>query len=354
MKYLKIYQPFSLECGETLHEIDLAFTTQGTLNAQRDNVIWICHALTANADPSDWWSGLVGEGKLFDPGKYYIICANILGSCYGATNANSRNPATGQRYGCNFPIITIRDIVKSHRLLQETLGIQKIKLGIGGSMGGQQLLEWAIQDPSLFENLCVLATNAQHSPWGIAFNEAQRMALEADLTLYADSTEAGKKGLEAARAMALLSYRNYETFNRTQRDDSEALEGFRATTYERYQGTKLSNRFTALAYRSLTKSMDSHNVGRGRGGVARALSLITAKTLVIGIQSDILFPIEEQKILADYIPKSTYKVIDSPYGHDGFLIENGAITRAINDFLTNKKSLRAVSLNMPMRLAACN
>lgn len=330
-------QALALESGAILPKLEIAYCTFGELNAAKDNAVWICHALTANADASDWWEGLVGEGKLFDPAKHFIVCANMLGSCYGTTGATHINPETGEIFGRDFPLITLRDMVHSHQILQRHLGIEKIKLAIGGSMGGQQALEWAVMEPQLFENICLLATNARHSPWGIAFNEAQRMAIEADPTLLDGSPEAGRKGLETARAIAMLSYRNYLTFEETQAENSdEKKEDFRASSYQRHQGFKLWKRFDVLSYLTLSKAMDSHNVGRGRGGVEAALQRIQAKTLVIGIQSDVLFPVEEQVFLAKHIPGARLEIIDSLYGHDGFLIENEAIANLIRSLLKPK------------------
>ena len=336
MKTLKSYRPFPLECGATLSALEIGYHVYGTLNAERNNVIWIGHALTADSNAAEWWSGLVGPGRLFDPNAYFIVCANMLGSCYGATNANSVDPITGQPYGKNFPIITIKDVINSHEILRKTLNINTIKLGIGGSMGGQQILEWSITKPLLFESICLIATNAKHSPWGIAFNESQRMALKVDATLYSNVPNAGKLGLEAARAMALLSYRNAETYNKTQHDDSEDIAGFRATTYQQYQGQKLSKRFKALSYLSVTYTMDSHNVGRHRGSVEAALASVQSRALVVGIQSDILFPIDEQLYIAEHIPNATFKTIDSPYGHDGFLIEYKQLESLLKSFMAVK------------------
>jgi homoserine O-acetyltransferase/O-succinyltransferase len=360
MNTLKSYQSFPLECGYVLHELDIAYHTYGKLNEAKNNVVWIFHALTANADAADWWEGLVGENKLLDTEKYFIVCANMLGSCYGATNANSVNPLTGKRYGKDFPIISIRDVVKSHEILRKHLNINKIYFGIGGSMGGQQVLEWSIIAPDLFENICVLAAGAKAYPWSIGINETQRMALEADATLYDDAPDAGKKGLEAARAIGLLSFRNPETYNRVQKDDDEknTLEDFRVKTYQRYQGQKLSNRFTALSYLSITRTMDTHHVGRLRGGIKNALQLIKANVLVIGIQSDLLYAVHEQIELASLIPNAQLEIIDSPYGHDGFLIETEKITIIITAFLNanlNKKNTSVLDLEknlQPMLLCA--
>lgn len=338
MKYLKHQKAFPLECGEVLSELDIAYNTYGTLNEQKSNVVWICHALTANSDAADWWHGLVGEGLLINPDNYFIVCSNMLGSCYGATSPASVNPNTDQIYGKDFPLITIRDIVKSHQILQKHLGIEKIHLCIGGSMGGQQVLEWAIMDSDIFDNLCVLATNAQHSPWAIAFNETQRMALLADPTIYDGTPEAGKAGLEAARAVGMLSYRHYSTYQESQSEATNSkTDDFLASSYQRYQGLKLWNRFEPMAYLSLSKSMDSHNVGRNRESIPAALKQIKAKTLVIGIQTDILFPIEEQVFLADAIPDTQLIIIESIYGHDGFLTEFKVISEKVGQFLEGQK-----------------
>lgn len=335
---LHISHPFALESGATLPELQITYHTYGKLNRQKDNVVWICHALTANSDAADWWHGLVGTDSILDPQRYFIICANVLGSCYGTTSPTSVDPRRQQPYGKDFPIITIRDMARAHQLLQRYLGIEQIHLLVGGSLGGQQALEWAILDPKLVKNLCILATNAQHSPWGIALNEAQRMAIYADPSLYTRHPDAGKAGLEAARAIAMVSYRSYQTYQQSQGESTDdKFDDFRASSYQRYQGQKLSNRFEPLAYISLSKSMDSHNVGRGRGGVQQALQQIQARTLVIGIQSDCLFPIDEQVFLAKAIPDSYLTVIDSIFGHDGFLVEKRIIGEELEQFLTQKR-----------------
>ena len=206
-------------------------------------------------------------------------------------------------------------MVKLHQELAKFLQISEIELLLGGSLGGMQCLEWAITEPDFIKKLFVIATNAKHSAWGIAFNEAQRMALEL-----------GENGIDAARAIAMLSYRNYATFEATQTDEEEKLENYRAASYQRHQGEKLRKRFSKESYFMLSKAMDSHHLGRGRNSVENALSQITAETLVIGIDSDILFPVSEQKFLAEHIKNAKLEVISSLYGHDGFLIETEEIS----------------------------
>ena len=329
---------FQLESGEILPLLTINYCTYGKLNPEKNNVIWVCHALTANADVSAWWSGLVGEGKFYNPSEHFIVCANILGSCYGTSGPLSTNPVSHKPYYLNFPQTTIRDMVKAHEILRLHLGINKIHSCIGGSLGGQQALEWAITNPSLIEHLILLATNAIHSPWGIAFNEAQRMAIKADPTWMEESETAGRNGLKAARAVALLSYRNYFTYRNSQLEtDLEKIDNFKASSYQNYQGEKLVNRFNCHSYIHLSKAMDSHNVGRGRTSVKNALKCIVAQTLAIGITGDLLFPVDEQLFLKDHIDHASYSEIDSIYGHDGFLIETQKIQKSISNFYNHVK-----------------
>lgn len=336
-KIFNYNKPFTLQNGVSLPNFHLASTTYGSLNEKKDNVVWIFHALTANSKPHEWWPEMIGEGKIFDPANDFIICVNMPGSCYGSISPLDVNAETGERYFHDFPFFTTRDMIRSYQLLRRELGIEKIKIGIGGSMGGQQLLEWAIEEPGLFEYIIPMATNGVHSAWGKAFNASQRLAIEADATWRNKNENAGKKGMEVARSIGLLSYRNATAYNKTQTDVSDdTLDNFKSESYQRYQGTKLSARFNAFSYYVLSKGMDAHNVGRGRGGIAKALSLIKAKTLVLSLEGDILFPPEEQQFLANNIPGAELKLILSDYGHDGFLLEFEQISNAIREFLKRK------------------
>jgi len=336
-------QPITLESGASLPAFHLAYTTHGQLNESGDNVVWVFHALTANSDPAEWWPGLVGEDKLFDPSVYFIVCVNMPGSCYGSSCPLDKDPRSKEPYYHDFPLFTTRDMVRAYRPLKEFLGIKKIYIGIGGSMGGQQLLEWAIEEPELFRFIFPIATNAQHSAWGIAFNTSQRMAIETDGTWRERKDDAGLQGMKAARATALLSYRNYETYLKLQpRGDGYLVEratpgsGKDAASYQRYQGDKLAKRFSAFSYYNLSLSMDSHDVGRGRGGVEKALKQVRAATLVIGIDTDILFPLTEQLLLASLIPGASFQSIYSLYGHDGFLLESAEIERLVKAYIRDK------------------
>lgn len=335
----KIYnytQPITLENGKQLGNLTIAYHCFGTLNAAKNNVVWVCHALTANSNVMDWWKGLFGENCLFNPEEYFIICPNNLGSCYGTTGPSSINPNTKKPYFTAFPDISIKDMVQVHELLRQYLQIEKINILIGGSQGGQQALEWAITQPTIFENLILLATNAVHSPWGIAFNESQRMAIFADDTYFENKINGGAKGLAVARSIALLSYRNYKAYYNTQSEVNNDLPAiFKAASYQNYQGKKLVERFNAYSYVALSKAMDSHNVGRSQKDIRSALDKIIANTLIISIDSDILFPSKEQQVLAENIKNVTYESIDSDYGHDGFLVETKKITLIIKKFLEN-------------------
>jgi homoserine O-acetyltransferase len=230
-------------------------------------------------------------------------------------------------------------MIRAYQPLRDFLGINVIGIGIGGSMGGQQLLEWAIEEPALFKHIILLATSAFHSPWGIAFNATQRHAIEMDATWKEKHAQAGLQGMMVARQIALISYRNYNTYGLGQSEDTNEKTGhFKSESYQQYQGLKLARRFNAFSYYFLSKSMDAHNVGRQRNSVQEALQLVRAKTLVISISSDILFPPGEQEFIARYINDAVYNAIDSTFGHDGFLLEFDQIQQVIGRFLADTGS----------------
>ena len=324
-------EPFDLESGATLPSITIAYHTYGRLNSARNNVTWICHALTANSDPVQWWPALLVDHPTIDLEKNFIICANILGSCYGTTGPLSIDPLTGNPYFKSFPAITVRDMVRAHELLAKHLDIKGIDLLIGGSMGGYQALEWCVMGPDLINKLFIITTSAKESAWGVAIHTAQRLAIEADDTFGEPHPDAGKRGLIAARAIGMLTYRNYITYQKMQSDtDDSKIDNFKAESYIEYQGNKLANRFNAYSYWLLTKAMDSHNIARRRGlTLAGVLQSIKQKTLVIGIRTDILCPVREQVFIADNLMDATYIEIDSDYGHDGFLVEGRLISEAL-------------------------
>lgn len=326
-------EPFYLEAGGVFPEMDIIYNTWGEMNEKKDNVIWICHALTANSDVEDWWPGMISQRHFINPEKYFIVCSNILGSCYGSTSPMSVNPETGKKYYRDFPLITMRDLAKQHELLREHLCIDQIYLMLGGSIGGMQTMEYAIMFPDRVENVLLSATSATQTAWACAFDESQRMAILADPSYHNDTDDGGIEGMKVARSIALLSYRNSHIYNDTQPIDNEKIEEQRSCSYQRYQGEKLAKRYDAYSYFALTRLSDTHNVGRGRGSVGAALSKIKARTLCVGVSTDVLYPPEEQRLLAKHIPNATYDEIGSPYGHDGFLIEVQKINAVLEKHL---------------------
>ena len=329
---------FTLESGETLEELTVVYHRSDrpySPGSDSRKVVWICHAFTANSDPQDWWPGLVGPGKVIDPDKYFVACVNMLGSPYGTTSAASLKPGTDRPYYFDFPKITVRDIVNANILIRKHLGVDRIDLMIGGSIGGFQALEWMIMEPEVMKKSLVSACGVRVTPWVTAYNESQRMALEADPTFReCASISGGRKGLACARSIALISYRNYLCYNDTQSEpDPDKMFADKVCSYQQYQGRKLVDRFDAYSYYSLTYSLDSHNVGRGRGGVEAALKRIKADTVVVGINTDCLFPVQEQKYMATHIDGAMYVEINSRFGHDGFLIESGPLGNIIQQLL---------------------
>ena len=324
--------PLHLESGKILEEFSLAYTTYGNLNSDGSNVIWVIHALTGDSNAADWWSGIVGEKAIYNFSNHFIICANLIGSCYGSTNPISENPKTGLSYFYDFPLITTRDLAASLEMLREHLKIDSIHTIIGGSLGGQVALEWAYLLGDKLQHAVTVASTAKTSPWVIGFNEAQRMAIASDSTWGKPQNDAGSKGLEAARGMAMLSYRNPQDLNAKQQETTEKLDGFLAASYLRYQGSKLTKRFNAFSYWTLTKAMDSHDLGRGRGGVEMALKSIHAQVFAVGVNSDLLFLAEEGRFLSQAVPSGSYGEIVSTAGHDAFLIEFTQLTSLIEEF----------------------
>ncbi len=335
MKTFHYKHPFTTETGAILPELTIAYHTYGQLNKDKSNVVWVCHALTASSNVFEWWVGFIGEDCVINPTEHFIVCANIIGSCYGSTGPLSINPTSGEGYYHSFPFITIRDMVKAHQLLRDYLGLQNIHLLIGGSMGGYQALEWCLMESGRIENLFLIATSAGETAWGIAIHTTQRLAIEADGTWKDSSPSAGSAGLKTARAIGMLTYRNYDAFKRTQSDtNDEKTDGFKASSYISHQGDKLVKRFNAFSYWHLTKALDSHNLARGRNAsLQKVLAGIGQKTLIIGVRTDLLCPLTELEFLAQHIPNNSFHAIDSLFGHDGFLTEHIQISKLVADWL---------------------
>ena len=362
----KSLSALDLECGKQIRHLTVAYETYGQLNRDASNVILVCHALSGDAHAAGtadnspdilaevpllakmksgyagWWDGMIGPGKTFDTNLYYVICTNILGSCYGTTGPRSIDPDTGKMYGADFPMITVRDMVKlQHRFLSQ-LGIKKLAVVTGGSLGGMQALEWAIMFPEMVQAVIPIATAARHSDWCIGINHLSRQAIMND-PLWQNGRYTGqpRAGLALARQIAMISYRTDRIFNQRYQGSRIIPDGnpleisniFQVESYLNYQGEKLVNRFDANTYMILSRALDSHDVGRDRGGVSAALSRITAHVLNIGIDSDILYPAHEQRTIAQAIRGARYSEISSVFGHDAFLVEFDQLDRIITSFI---------------------
>lgn len=462
---LAIIPEFKLESGVVLKRVPVAYKTRGTLNEAGDNVMIICHALTGSADVADWWGPLVGDGKAIDTSRFFVVCFNTLGSPYGSASPVTIDPTTGQYYGPEFPLTTIRDDVSIHRLVLESLGVKQVAVVIGGSMGGMQVLEWAYFGNGFVKAIVPLATSARHSAWCISWAEAQRQSIGVDPKYdngYYPFDDPPVTGLGAARMSALLTYRSRNSFESrfgrntpdpkrqqfinthlnpsnppatpqeehwsihndgfknarrlpsgrpasihrvdnqsqstveqqldTKREEKDISPGlpptliqqthhgsgnstdvgngnsdsngdredstpsnsrsscfqptgdnrkkpctyFSAQTYLRYQAEKFVKRFDANCYIAITRKLDTHDVSRGRvpsGDICAALQLIEQPALIIGIESDGLFTYEEQQELATCIPNARLATIDSPEGHDAFLLQFTDVNRHILKFL---------------------
>ena len=318
-----------LEAGGVLPAARVVYHTSQEAWDGRKPVVWICHALTANSDPMDWWPEMVGPGKAIDTEKNFLVCVNMLGSPYGSEGPARENPETGKPWLLDFPKVTVRDMVAASIVVRKALKIKVVDLLIGSSIGGFQAIEWAVTEPDVFKRCAFIATAPRVSPYLSATVEAQRMALRADPTFReARDLSGGAAGLKCARAQALITYRCFEGYGLTQFEaDPDTLFAGRAASYERYQGEKLLRRaFDAYSYHTLCDALDSHNVGRGRGGLEAALARIKARTTVVAIDTDSLFPPQEGSVWSRWIPGADYLEISSRFGHDGFLLETARLT----------------------------
>lgn len=334
-KFYKLSEPFQLESGETLIGVQVAYRTWGQLNAQADNGVLICHALTGWADADDWWEPLLGSLKALDPDCDFIACSNILGSCYGTTGPTSINPKTGVPYGASFPEITIRDMVHLQALLVEYLRIKSLRLVIGGSLGGMQVLEWALLYPEKVKAIAPIAAPGRHSAWCIGLSEAQRQAIYADpnwqggnYTLDASPSQ----GLAVARMMAMSTYRSWESFTTRFGRQYDESEKFAIANYLQYQGQKFVERFDANTYITLTRAMDCHDVAGSSRDYESVLQSIYQPTLVVAIDSDILYPPVEQQELVDLISNAQLAWLKSTHGHDAFLIDMARLNDLVISF----------------------
>lgn len=333
---------FHLESRSSIAPLVIAYETYGRLDATRGNAILVCHALTGSAHAAGadvrgkkgWWDGLIGPGKALDTDRYFIICSNVIGSCYGSTGPNEIDPATDAIHGSDFPTVTIRDIVRAQRLFLWKLGVERLHAVIGGSMGGMQVLEWSLLFPNDVSLAIPIATGAIHSPWRTALTSAAREAITLGRAA-GDETA----GLRLARKIATVSYRSSIEFSerfayspRVELPDSTET-CFPVQSYLEHQAYALAGRFDAATYETLTRAMDLHDIRRGRGELEETLGLIPHPTLCIGISTDLLYPCSEVRELARLIPSGRYAEIESIHGHDAFLIEYNQLNRIVAGFL---------------------
>ncbi len=361
--------PLLLECGSSLENVTSAYSTYGKLNSEGTNAVLVCHALTGNAHAAGilsqiesdkksepdclknysemylnkpgWWDELIGPGKAINTDKFFVVCTNILGSCYGTTGPASINPLTGKRYGASFPVITVRDMVRVQKKLLDKLNVKKLHSVVGGSLGGMQVLEWGAMFPEFLDSLIPIATSAGHSPWAIAMNEASRNAITNDPEFNGGNySEQPRKGLSLARKIAMISYRSFDSFqmkfsrNVVENASFFGSDGiFQIENYLNYQGEKIIKRFDANTYLTLSKAMDLHDISRGRSNADDVLGNIDLPALVVGITSDVLYPPSEQKKIASMLKRGVYKDLESIHGHDGFLIDFDPLGIIIKNFL---------------------
>ena len=334
----ELRSPAVLESGVELAPVTVAYRTWGRLDATRGNAVLVCHALTGSPDVDRWWPDLLGPGRALDPDRDFIVCSNVLGSCYGTTGPASPRPGSGRRWGADFPAITVRDMVRVQAALLDALGVERLRFVVGGSLGGMQALEWAVTFPGRVGAIAAIATSARHSAWCIALSEAQRRAIAVDPRWrdghYPDG-DGPAEGLAAARLIAMCTYRSYESLESRFARERTAGDGgaFAVEDWLRHHGQALVNRFDAASYVALTRAMDTHDVGRARGGTREALAAVRVPTLVVSIDSDALYPPAEQEALAQAIPTAQLVSLRSPHGHDAFLIEGEATNAIVTRFL---------------------
>jgi homoserine O-acetyltransferase/O-succinyltransferase len=362
-------RPFALEGGGTLRDISVAYETWGTLDADAGNAILVCHALTMDshaAGPSGpghpapgWWDDLIGSGRALDTDRFFVVCVNVLGGCQGTTGPASIDAATGRPYGSSFPVVTIRDIVRTQAAVADELGVESWLAVVGGSMGGMQVLEWGVMYPGRVRSLVPIATNAAASAQQIAWSSIGRSAIALDPGWaggeYYDAPpgDGPHRGLAVARSVGQVTYRTGAVFDdRFGRgrldpmDDRFRLwQRFDVEGYLDYHGAKLARRFDANSYLVLNRAMDLHDLGRSRGGIDLALRRVRVPCLVMSISSDELYPPAEQQQLRDLLAAQgtpcQYQIIDSPDGHDGFLLEADQVGAPLTAFLAEVEKSHA-------------
>jgi homoserine O-acetyltransferase len=337
-KFIKIGY-LLLENGETLPDITIAYQTWGTLNADKSNAILVNHAMTGWSDVPGWWPQMVGPGLPFDTDKYFIICPNVIGGCQGSTGPSSI-AADGKRYGSRFPTVTIRDMVAAEVAFSDALGLEKYLLAVGPSLGGMRSLEWAVQHPERVGAICTIGSSAVATGDQIGTASIQIRAIKSDPHFnsgdYYEQEIGPVEGMGIARRIAHLTYRTESEmdvrFGRQLQGDDTGR--YAVESYLDHQAAKLAKRFDANTYIALTDAMNSHDIGRDRGGVVAALEAITVPTVVVSISTDRLFPPRLQAEIAELVPTSLAPIsINSEFGHDGFLVESEAVGEALRTAL---------------------
>jgi homoserine O-acetyltransferase/O-succinyltransferase len=354
---------FALEGGGSLRDVTVAYETWGELDETASNALLVCHALTGDshaagpsgpAHPTEgWWDALIGPGRALDTDRWFVVCANVLGGCQGTTGPSSTNPATGGPYGSSFPVVSIRDIVRTQAVVADNLGIRRWLSVIGGSMGGMQALEWGVMYPDRVGSVVAIATTSAASPWQIGFSSVQRSAIALDPKWRggdyydAEPGDGPYMGLAVARANAQITYRSDSAFDRKfDRAELDPLDNgftpwqrFQVEGYLDYHGAKLARRFDANSYLAINRAMDLHDLGRGRGGIERALSRVTAPVLTMAITSDTLYPPHQQQRIHDMIAardaRARHARIHSDDGHDAFLIATDQVGEYVAPFLSD-------------------
>jgi homoserine O-acetyltransferase/O-succinyltransferase len=354
---------FALDCGVTLSDVVVAYETWGSLDADGANAVLLCHAWTGDSHAAGsagrghsedgWWSAMVGPGLPIDTNRYFVVCANVLGGCQGSTGPSSAHPVDGRAYGSRFPVVTIRDMVRAQARLAEHLGVASWMSVIGGSMGGMQALEWAVMFPRRLRSLVAIATCMQSTAQQIAWGGIGRQAIRLDSKWRdgdyydADPGDGPTSGLAIARQIAQVTFRSDNVFTdrfgrdyagRSAAGDVLGMwQQFEVERYLEHHGTKIVQRFDANSYLSISKAMDLHDVARGRGTLQRAIARVQVPTIAVGIWSDMLYPAYQPRQIHEAVSMngvpSQYLEIDSPHGHDAFLINGDQIAAPLDRFL---------------------
>ncbi|MDE2730382.1 MAG: homoserine O-acetyltransferase [Bacteroidota bacterium] len=328
-----VIQSLRLESGELLRNVPVSYRTWGSLNPTADNVIVVGHSLTSDSNAADWWRGCIGPGKALDTDRYFVVCANVVGSPYGTLAPSTLNPVTGCPFGSALPQATVRDTVRLHKALLDTWGVCSIAFTIGGSMGGMHALEWTFYGSDYVKGVVPIGVGGRHSAWCVAWSESQRQAIYADsLWQNGDYNPANPpvKGMAAARMIAMVSYRSYASFDRRFGRTHMGSGEFSVESWLRYHGDKIVARFDPACYVYLTHLMDSHDLSRGRGPYEEVLASIDQPALVVGMESDVLYPLEESMELARLMPNTRLHVMEGPHGHDTFLMDLDKLNRAVH------------------------